>query len=186
MLIPFGVFSAAGAGGGGVAGDYELISTNLVASSTSAVSVSLAGLSAYKHLQLRITAQGTSTNANIYFTFNSDSGNNYSWHTLFGDGSNVNADSSVSRANIVGSIPVVASSNTNQFTASIIDIVDAFSATKNKTTRSLNGRASSGGNWVAIDSGAWFNTNALTQIDFGITGGAINAGSRFSLFGLKG
>jgi len=185
--FPLGILSAAGAAVG-FESDYELISTTVLAGTAASVTFSSLGdySSTYKHLQFRVAAQGTTNNANIGFSFNGDTGNNYAWHSLFGQGSSVSADSSINRANIIGSIPVVASSNTNQFTGSVIDILDAYNTSKFVTTRSLHGRASGGGNLIELDSGLWRDTASLTSVAFTITTGNINTGSRFSLYGIKG
>jgi hypothetical protein len=187
MPIPLGILAAAGSRPAATA-TFQLLESTVLTSSQA--NVEFANLttkyaSTYQHLQLRVVAQGTTGNANIFFTFNSDSANNYAWHSLFGQGSSVSSDSSVNRANIVGSIPVVASSNTDQYTASVIDILDPFETTKFKTTRSLSGRASSGGNIVQLDSGLYRSTSSIATITFGITTGQINAESRFSLYGIK-
>jgi hypothetical protein len=167
---------------------YDLLETEILTGSQASVifsSLNSTYGADYQHLQLRIAAQGTTGNANIGFTFNGDTSNNYAWHALLGTGSAVESDSSVNRGNIIGSIAVVASSNTNQFNGSVIDILDAFNTSKYKTTRSLSGRASGGGNLIQLDSGLWRSTDALSSMTFTITTGNINIGSRFSLYGLR-
>jgi hypothetical protein len=177
-LIPLGFLGA------GAKYDFELISTTLLSSTSTSVTFNSLPASKYKHLQLRIVAQGTSANANIFMTFNTDSGNNYSWHSLYGAGGSVTPDYSTSRANIATVNPVLASSYGTIFTPSIVDILDPFSTVKNKTVRSFYGRT--GVNIVALDSGAWYSTSAVTSIELGITAGAMNVGSRFSLYGVRG
>jgi hypothetical protein len=188
-MLLLGVLAAqAEAAAPAAAGAYDLLETEILTGTQASVifdSLNSTYGADYQHLQLRIAAQGTTGNANIGFTFNGDTSNNYAWHSLLGTGSAVESDSSVNRGNIIGSIAVVASSNTNQFNGSVIDILDAFNTSKYKTTRSLSGRASGGGNLIQLDSGLWRSTDALSSMTFTITTGNINIGSRFSLYGLK-
>lgn len=184
----FNSFSA----GGGAAGDYELISTTVLGSATSSVTFSGLGTSAaaYKHLQLRITAQSTfssgSARAGINVTFNSDTANNYSWHGLFGDGSTVGSQASTTTSSLViADIPFLASSN-SVFGAIVADILDFSSTSKNKTVRSLGGHSGSGAtNHIDLSSGAWYSTSAVTSITLKPITYNFITGSRFSLYGLK-
>jgi hypothetical protein len=60
--FPLGILSAAGAGGGGpLASDYELISTQILTSPQSSITFSSLGTysSTYKHLQVRAVARST-------------------------------------------------------------------------------------------------------------------------------
>ena len=86
-LIPLGFWAASG---GGAAGGFDLLESEILTSSAS--SVTFTGLDAYsdyEHLQIRFTDRadsfGTITSTN--FRLNSDSGTNYDIHQLFGDGS---------------------------------------------------------------------------------------------------
>jgi hypothetical protein len=80
MLIPFGILSAAGAGGG-----YELIETQILGSDAASVTFSSLGSysSVYKHLQLRWTARTTrvATETQIFLRTNSNNSANYSSHS---------------------------------------------------------------------------------------------------------
>jgi hypothetical protein len=79
------------------------------------------------------------------------------------------------------------SSTSNAFSTSVIDILDAYSSTKNKTVRILGGFADGANSRMRLGSGAWLNTASITSIS--ITDGesqSFVAGSRFSLYGIKG
>jgi len=67
----------------------------------------------------------------------------------------------------------------------VLDILDAYSTTKNKTIRSLSGMTG-GANNLQLYSGLWNNTAAISSLN--IFPGATNfvAGSRFSLYGIRG
>jgi len=190
MLIPFGVFSAAGTGGGAAAGSYDLISTTILGSSQASVTFDVTGLgSTYKHLQLRWTGRSTnaSTDSAFVVRFNSDSTTtNYRSHFLYGTGSAVSsADNGGSDTGVYvyGSLPA-ANATANIFGAGITDILDPFSSSKNKTVRSLVGQVQSY-NRIALSSGVWLSTSAVTSVAAYTNTGSWAAGSRLSLYGVK-
>jgi hypothetical protein len=183
-LSALGIFSAAGAGGA-VAGDYELIQTQILTSSEASVTFSNLGnfASTYKHLQIRAVVRSSSSFDNFFMRFNSDTGSNYAHHRLIGNGSTVTSTGSSSQTSMA--VGVLSDSGTaNVFSPNVIDILDAYSTTKNKTFRSLYGDTVSP--TIRLNSGFWINTASLTTINF--TAGALNfaTGSRFSLYGIRG
>jgi hypothetical protein len=181
MLIPFGILSAAGIGS-----DYELIETQILGSA--AASITFTGLatyaSVYKHLQIRALARTTRAAATDggYIRLNGDTGSNYAHHTLYGDGTSVLSINSPSQAQMAILGVVGNTATANMFVPSVLDILDAYSSTKNKTLRSLNGITA-----IGLSSGLWMNTASLTSITLTTQiGPNWLAGSRFSLYGIKG
>lgn len=145
--------------------------------------------STYKHLQIRGISRGTSGSYDqIYMRFNSDTGNNYSAHAMYGDGSSTGAFGSAN----VNQFSIAANTGSTQpastFGTMIIDILDYSSTTKYKTTRAIsgaNGNTTQGYAWFA--SGSWRNTNAITSISFQrLLSGANNPFDQFSHFALYG
>jgi hypothetical protein len=137
---------------------------------------------AYKHLQLRITGQrATSSGNTLSMQLNGDTGSNYTFHRLEGNGSSVYSNAGTGRTNMaVGQIV----GSDMQFTAYVCDILDFANTSKNTVIRALTGYA--GGNNVGLYSGAWLNTAAVTSINlFDESGTNLSTGSRFSLYGLK-
>ena len=159
----------------------EPIATNLL--SSSAASVTFSNIpQGYKHLQIRGIAAGVN-NTFADITFNSDTGNNYAGHDIYGDGAAAGAEASVSRANI----PATALPNvTSIFNALVIDILDYANVYKFKTARILQGRDTNGGGAIYFMSGLWQNTAAITSITITSRSGNIATNSRFSLYGIKG
>lgn len=193
MLIPFGVFSAAGAsgGGGGGAGAYELISTAYGTGSSGVITFNTTGLgSTYKHLQIRAVARdssATTDNSGCVLRFNADTGSNYARHRLRGDGSSALSAASTSQTSI--NIYTLATGNgatSGVHGAAVIDILDPFSTSKNKTVRALTGFHVSASKSVELDSGLWMNTAAITEITVSTSSGNWLTSSRFSLYGIKG
>jgi hypothetical protein len=175
-------------------GDFELISTTTLGSSAANVTFDVSGLgSTYKHLQIRIAARSTASEVlsgmRVRLGAGSiDTGTNYSGHQLYGYNSAVSS-SSLSPANLMPTGAAAgANATANIFGSSIVDILDAFSTTKNKTIRSLGGVAAGTGTnaYVALESGSWYNTSAITQAQVLLTVGSYATGSRFSIYGIKG
>lgn len=179
-LSALGIFSAAGAGGV-AAGDYDLLETQILGSTQASVVFSSLGAYSptYKHLQLRVVYADSSNASTL--RLNGDTGSNYSMHQLFGDGGSVGSGGATSQTSIF--LPLTTNLS-NQFGAYITDILDFGSTTKNTTIKSLGGYSSTGP-YIMIRSGAYLSTSAITSIT--ITGaGGLLAGSRFSLYGIKG
>ena len=189
MYIPFGVFSA-GAEATAPAGSYDLISTTLLGSDTSSVSFSSLGTysSTYKHLQVRMATRedgGGTGDVWVFMRLNSDSGSNYANHYMRGTGSAVQSGSITSTSQFYISQTANNGESSGIFGGAIIDIVDAFSTSKNKTLRSFTGVQMSVP-LIGLQSGAWLSTTGLTTITFTPQASNFKTGSRFSLYGIKG
>ena len=184
--FPLGILSAAGAAVVDT-GAYELISSTILGGTAASVTFSSLGdySSTYNHLQLRYTAQtvgDATTLTAITFRLNSDTGENYTIHSLKGQGSSVTSTSEVEITAIVLNDSLPRTSQTSKFGAGVIDFLEAFSTTKNKTIRTLYGAEVTGEKTIALHSAVWLDTDSITSIELSSTFGA---GSRFSLYGIK-
>ena len=174
--------------GNGASSDYELITTSTV-SGSSVASVTFtksAAWDSYKHLQLRLVARGTNASSQVVLgmRYNGDTGLNYSVHRLGGNGSTL-ASSGGNNDWAYAAIVSAASATSGSFGAGILDFLDWADANKRKTTRSLNGTTA--GPELNLYSSAWYSASAITSIAISsFSGGNIDVGSRFSLYGLKG
>lgn len=178
MLIPLGILASSG---GGAAGSFDLISTTVLSSSQSSVTFDVTGLgSTYKHLQLRMAHQHNTSAGLVAIRLNSDSGSNYSRHYLDGNGSSVVSGSEASMTYLqVGYSPA------SYFNAAVFDLLDAFSTTKYKTSRTLFGSVANPA--VSLASSNWGSTSAVTSVTVFVREGySFVSGSRFSLYGIKG
>lgn len=183
-LLPLGYISQ---GGGASAGSFELISTTVLGASAATVSFTSIS-SAYTHLQLRYTgrAQRSFTLDGMKILINGDSGGNYAYHRLTGDGSSVVSGAASSQSQLTYPTAFAGDTATSGvFAAGILDILDYKNTNKYKTVRMMTGMNSSTP-YVNLYSGLWMNTAAITQIDISATTGPnILTGSRFSLYGVK-
>jgi hypothetical protein len=166
-------------------GDYESIATVTVGSGGQSTITFSSIPATYKHLQIRCIGKSTSTASQGDLTFNSDTGNNYAWHQLYGNGSSAIADSSINRANIVGASALVASSVSNVFSASVIDILDYADTNKFKTVRHLVGQDENGSGIISLNSGLWRSTAAISTVTITARTNSIAQYSSFALYGIK-
>jgi hypothetical protein len=171
-----------------ISGDYELISTEILTSSQSSITFSNLGdySSTYKHLQIRLAAR-TDSSEGLSFRLNGDTGSNYRNHFLVSVPPNVLSGDKGSTS--LPDIAQVADSSapSNAFGATVIDILDPYSATKNTTLRSLAGALAFSPR-VVLFSAFYNNTSSITSIQLLPSSGSGNliAGSRFSLYGIRG
>lgn len=125
--------------------------------------------STYTHLQIRgISRCGrTDGDDNYILRFNSDTGNNYAHHKVYGTGSTVTAASTSSTSGINLDFAISSSYiGTSNFAPIILDILDYANTNKYKTVRYLTGFDSNGGNRdrISFASGLWQSTSAITSI----------------------
>lgn len=184
-LIPFGFWAASG---GGAAGAFDLLETTTLTSSAASVTFSgLGAYSDYKHLQVRAIIRGTqnSETSRLGVTINSTAAG-YNTHRLWGDGSSVrserNPDASKWEFNYIHG----SSSNTVAYTPMVFDLLDFSSTSKFKTARALFGTYTSGTKGINLDSGLWQNAAAITQMSFTGYYSSLAAGTRISIYGIKG
>jgi hypothetical protein len=169
--------------------DYDLITTTTLTSSEPSITFSNLGdySSTYKHLQIRGVARFTSTGysgLSINLRVNGAT-SGYSIHGATANGSSLTPYGVGSADQIpFGNFPT-ALSGSNIFGAIVIDFVEPFSATKNKTVRGFSGSHTP--TEVSIRSGAYLSTTPISSIAMlQTTGASFVAGSRFSLYGIKG
>jgi hypothetical protein len=194
-LFPLGILSAAGAGGVVASSDYELIETQILGSSQASITFSSLGTysSTYKHLQIRWAAR--TVNAADFETMRFrlgsptlDTGSNYSVHQLYGYNGSVGSGGIASRDSGFAGVATGASQSANVFGAAVVEILDPYSTTKNKTVRTLSGAAGGSGTTADVElmSSAHLSTSSLQTIQLFAVGGNLATGSRFSLYGIKG
>jgi hypothetical protein len=167
-------------------GAYDSLATVTVPSGGLA-SITFAGIpNTYKHLQIRMMCRLSGGSGSQSFTgvmrFNSDTGSNYANHYLYGTGS-------AAAAGVPGgSNPwnrIYYTMGSAQMSGNIVDILDYANTIKNKTTRILTGTDTNGGGYIALESGLWINTSAITSISIAPESGAFAEYSQFSLYGVR-
>jgi hypothetical protein len=182
------ILDAGGAAGGGAS--FESIATATANGSSSTITFSSIPAT-YTSLQIRINSKSnrTATTATaLYATVNSDTGANYAYHFLYGDGSAAGSTGSTSSTSMMIGYEAGsnAGSNANTFGTTIIDVHDYASTSRNKTFRSFAGTDNNGTGQVRLMSGLWMSTSAITSIALTDAVDNFTSGSTFSLYGIKG
>jgi hypothetical protein len=173
--------------GGASLSSYESIATATGTGSSATITFSSIP-STFKHLQIRYIGRTTNsaTERNYYIRLNSDSGSNYAYHRLYGNGSTTGAEgyATQTEAYCFSSMPgaLVAS---NIIGVGITDLLDYGSTSKNKTLRTIHGYDSNGGGNINISSGLWLSTSAVNTITLTIASGNWTTESSFALYGIK-
>jgi len=184
--ISLGIFASANTT---VGTSFESIATVSVGSggSSNVEFTSIPGT--YTHLQIRAigrTARSGNSGDTVAMRFNSDTGNNYARHLLYGDGSAAGADAVTSTSSIVFSRFSAATATASIYGAGVVDILDYANTNKYKTLRSLGGVDLNGSGELYLASGVWMNTNAITSIQvISLTSSSFNQYSHFALYGIK-
>lgn len=174
-------------------GAYDALAT--VTLTASASSIMFSGIpQGYKDIQICGIAR-TDMNSGgawspISLRFNSDSGANYSIHTLGGVGSGSGfAEGYASQTSTTAGFGAPATNVANSFGASIIDILDYQNINKSKTVKVLNGVDNNGSGLVVLQSGGWYSYSAITSITLGLYGGNNGsnflANTEFTLYGIR-
>ena len=177
-----GIIASSFRSAAGPQGAYDALATVTVPSGGTA-SISFTGIpTGYKHLQIRTIALSSGTySQDDIVRFNSDSGANYSWHELVGNGGTANVYSGVSATYMPASILP----DSTYPVAYVMDILDYQNTNKYKTTRSLWGVDRNGSGYVGLNSGSWRNTDVITTITISPNTGVWNQNSSFALYGVK-
>jgi hypothetical protein len=174
-------------------GNYESIATTTVGAGGAATVTFSSIAGTYSHLQLRyscISNRGTYGIEDLKINLNSDTGSNYSFHGIRGDGAAVGVTAGVTQTYIYLDV-ASGTVTTNAFGVGIIDFLDYSNVYKYKTTRALtgvdlNGTVAGYGGRVGLQSGSWRNTAAVTSIVIApLNGTQFNQYSSFALYGIK-
>jgi hypothetical protein len=171
---------------------YESIATAVGTGSNSSITFSSIP-STYTSLQIRILTKATRTGSSGtndgFLQFNGDTGSNYSYHYLIGDGSSPSAAGGASQTSMrIARIDQSSFSGlTNMMAVGVIDIHDYASTTKAKTVRYITGNDTNnvGDGQVNLGSGGWFSTSAVNQVSIFVSGTSFTTSTVISLYGIK-
>jgi hypothetical protein len=173
-------------------GDYESIATVTVGSGGQTTVEFTSIPSTFKHLQVRAIARDNRVPPsgnfnNMHLRLNSDTGANYTYHTLRGNGSAASADGAT--GSTVTDYTVIPSSTagSNRFGAQIWDILDYANTNKFKTIRMLSGADNNSDGFIEFTSSLWQNTNAITSLTFLLSSTpSFVQYTQYALYGIKG
>ena len=171
---------------------FESIATAVGTGSNSSITFSSIP-STFKHLQVRAIVKNDIADTSISsggMAINGDNTNsNYAYHQLDGDGSTVSASGTSNSRPVYGRVPQA--NYTNIVGATIIDIQDYASTTKNKTIRIFDGCDTNSTNgYIELRSGLWMSTSAVNSLTFYAHSWSssfyFTTATTFALYGIKG
>jgi hypothetical protein len=171
-------------GGADAPTDYESIAT---ISGAGAARTFTSIPQTYSHLQLRILLRDTSAAnpSDAFIRLNGDTGSNYVYHYLRGNGSAAQAAAATAQGFMVTGYVPGSTQLTNNYGSVIIDILDYTNTNKNTTVRSLGGYDNNGSGIVSLFSGLWLNTAAITSIQAGAAYQSDDTYTQLALYGIK-
>lgn len=162
---------------------YEPIATNTLGSAASSVTFSSIP-STYTDLVIICSVFNSADGTATEFQFNSDTGTNYSNTFLEGNGSTASSSKESNQSSIQMSYNIGGNSTNPCIT--VANIQNYSNSTTNKT---LLGRWNSGSGGTYPGTGAvvglWRSTSAITSVLIKTGSGNFNAGSTFTLYGIK-
>ena len=130
-------------------------------------------------------ARADTNGATYFIRFNNDSGSNYTYQRLEGNGSAAAASTSAATTNVPLGLVPKDNDAANVYSAGVAHIFDINSG-KYKSAVAQNASDWDGEGKVQLTAGTWKSQAAITEIDIYASsfGYDINAGSMFSLFGV--
>lgn len=177
----------------GPSGAFESIASATGTGSSTTITFSSIP-STYTSLQIRGISKDAVATAGVsdcFIRFNSDSGNNYAYHNLTGNGTTASAVGVTSQPGgaIYSNLPRSGTGLSNIMGVCIVDIHDYASTTRYKTVRSFSGTDTNNltTQFVAMTSSLWLNTSAITSISIvNADGNNFTTTTQFALYGIKG
>lgn len=158
---------------------YTPIATNTLGSATASVTFSSIP-STYTDLIIVINGATTSGSNNGEIQFNGDTGNNYSFTWLSGDGTSATSGRSTSTSRIL--LNYYGYFDTSYVTNMIVQVQNYSNATTNKTALV---RGNNSNNGLAAVVGLWSNTAAITSVTIKTGSSTFTAGNTFTIYGIK-
>lgn len=156
-------------------GTYTLIAKNTLG--TAAASVTFSSISgSYTDLVL-VFGGSVSAFGNLRIQVNSDTGSNYSWIRLLGDGSIAQSDKGSTQTFVN-----IAILDTDTIGNSIVHLQDYSNTTTYKTVLT---RGNSTGTYLGANVGLWRSTSAINSVTVLAGTGNINSGTVVSLYGIE-
>jgi hypothetical protein len=149
--------------------------------SSAAASVTFSSISgSYTDLILVSNLGGSVSGEAVRIQINSDSGSNYSYTAMRGNGTSATSERATSATSLRISTGVGVTTNTSDMT--IITNLQNYSNTT--TFKTLISRAGQAANGTESSVGLWRSTSAINAIQVSNTNGNIVAGSTFTLYGI--
>lgn len=167
------------------AGGYECIATTILGSTAPSITFSSIP-NLYRHLEIRYTAQSSGNNRTLFMRVNGDTTTSYVNSNIAAANTSISANTNTGRTDMLLATLLDPTFEGNVFTTGIITIADYKETSKHKTLRMLAGFNGDSQRNAIFGAGMWAKTNAIDSITLGVVADNMAAGSRFSLYGIRG
>jgi hypothetical protein len=164
---------------------YEPIATTTLGSAAASISFTSIA-SSWTDLRLVLVARGDSgsgINFALQTRFNSDTGTNYSWTQIYGDGSSALSSRATSQDYGYGGGIAGPTSPAGTWSLSTLDIF-SYAGSTNKTFMYTTSNDQNGAGYVNRGVTLWRSTSAITRIDL-TTNTSFATGTTATLYGIK-
>lgn len=160
---------------------YDNIATTTLGSAASTITFSSIPAT-YTDLRLILTASFSSTGAALRLRFNSDTGTNYSFTSLYGNGTSANSSIGTSTSYIpLDSDFGIPNTQWSLWTADVF----SYTGSTNKTVLTTGQTDNNGSGIVYREVGLWRNTSAITSAEVSLSGVNFTIGTTATLYGIK-
>jgi hypothetical protein len=145
----------------------------------------------YKHLQIRIMSRASNSAYYSQLAFTINGASSYYRHLILADGVNPpEAYGYTGQSYLSGGYLAGGNAISNNFGASVIDILDYTNTNKYKTVRALGGAnnnsTASPDTYVSFTSGTYPSTTAVSTITLNPESGSFAQHSSIALYGIQG
>lgn len=164
-----------------MASTYEPIATTTLGSAASSITFSSIP-STYTDLIIVLIGTGSSNNQNMYLTFNSDTGTNYSSTYLTGNGTAASSGRLPNNPNIYISAGV--GFNTTTPAMRYVNIF-SYAGSTYKTTLHSESTDLNGSGTTSMSVGLWRSTSAINTVALTQGSGNFNTGTTATIYGIK-
>jgi len=136
-------------------------------------------------ISLRTNDTGNDSGA-TRMTFNNDTGSNYSFKRIYGDGSAVGTGGTTGATYIRVGNNCPSSGNTANTFANVSLYIPNYTSSNNKSTSEDNvGENNTTTAYIQMNAALWSGTSAITSIKFTAENANISQYSTFTLYGIK-
>ena len=163
---------------------YDCIATTTLGSATRSITFSSIP-NTYTDLLVLLSARSEGTDGDSFFTINANTGANYSYRRLSGDGSTATSNSSTGATGGYWAYIPPNSYTSNTF-GNVSLYIPNYTSSNNKSF-SVDGVSenNSSGATCRLVAGLWAQTSAITSLEFTTYGADLNQYSTATLYGIK-
>jgi len=162
---------------------YEPIATTTLSTTASVITFSSIP-STYTDLRLVWTVRSTAGGNYPTVRFNNDSGSNYSWTRIYGDGTSAASQANTSRSGIGILWLTEVSSAADTFNLLTLDVF-SYAGSTYKTSLTTASADKNGSGTVERAVALWQSTSAINRLDLTASSSTFTAGTTATLYGIK-